>query len=72
MTLSETRVIRFRVPKKSGITQRDFRKDNGHSVKRIPPDTGIHEQMTMTNGYGKVCTTSSTLPTSVRPLLTTM
>ena len=36
----------------------------------IPPDTEIHEQMTMTNGYVKVCTTTSTLPTSVRPLWT--
>ena len=40
-------------------------------VNTIPPDTEIHEQMTMTNGYGKVCTTTSTLPTSVRPLWTT-
>ena len=39
-------------------------------VNTIPPDTEIHEQMTMTNGYVKVCTTTSTLPTSVRPLWT--
>ena len=39
-------------------------------VNTIPPDTEIHEQMTMTNGYEKVCTTTSTLPTSVRPLWT--
>ena len=45
-------------------------------VNTIPPDTEIHEQMTMingyvmTNGYGKLCTTTSTLPTSVRPLWT--
>ena len=37
----------------------------------IPPDTEIHEQTTMTNGYGKVCTTTSTPTTSVRPLWTT-
>ena len=35
-------------------------------VNTIPPDTEIHEQMTMTNGYGKVCTTTTT----VRPLWT--
>ena len=40
------------------------------SVNTIPPETEIHEQMTMTNGYEKVCTTTSTLPTSVRPLWT--
>ena len=39
------------------------------SVNTIPPDTEIHEQITMTNGYGKVCTTTSTLPTSVRPFV---
>ena len=39
-------------------------------VNTIPPDTEIHEQMTMTNGYEKVCTTTRTLPTSVRPLWT--
>ena len=39
-------------------------------VNTIPPDTEIHEQMMMTNGYVKVCTTTSTLPTSVRPLWT--
>ena len=37
-------------------------------VNTIPPDTEIHEQITMTNGYEKVCTTTSTLPTLVRPL----
>ena len=36
-------------------------------VNTIPPDTAIHEQMTMTNGYVKVCTTTSTPSTSVRP-----
>ena len=30
----------------------------------IPPETEIHEQMTMTNGYVKVCTTTSTLSTT--------
>ena len=40
-------------------------------VNTIPPDTEIHEQMTMTNGYVRVCTTTSTLPTSMRPLWTT-
>ena len=46
------------------------------SVNTIPPDTEIHEQMTMTNGYVmingyvRVCTTTSTLPTTVRPLWT--
>ena len=39
-------------------------------VNTIPPDTEIHEQITMTNGYGKVCTTTSTPSTSVRPLWT--
>ena len=39
-------------------------------VNTIPPDTEIHEQMTTTNGYEKVCTTTSTLPTTVRPLWT--
>ena len=28
-------------------------------VNAIPPDAEIHEQMTMTNGYGKVCHTSN-------------
>ena len=41
-----------------------------HSVNTIPPDTEIHEQMTMTNGYVKVCTTTSTPSTTVRPLWT--
>ena len=38
-------------------------------VKRILPDTAIHEQMATqkTNGYVKVCTTTSTPSTSVRP-----
>ena len=40
------------------------------TVNTIHPDTEIHEQMTMTNGYGKVCTTTSTPSTSVRPLWT--
>ena len=39
-------------------------------VNTIPPDTEIHEQMTMTNGYVKVCTTTSTPSTTVRPLWT--
>ena len=38
-------------------------------VNRIPPETEIHEQTTVTNGYEKVSTTRSTLPTTVRPLL---
>ena len=37
------------------------------SVNTILPDTEIHEQLTTINGYGKVCTTTSTLPASVRP-----
>ena len=37
-------------------------------VNTIPPEPELHEQMTMTNGYEKVCSTTSTLPTSVRPL----
>ena len=42
------------------------------NVNRIPPDTGIHEQMATqkTNGYVKVCTTTSTPSTTVRPLWT--
>ena len=40
-------------------------------VNTIPPDTEIHEQMIMTNGYVKVCTTTSTPSTTVRPLWTT-
>ena len=40
-------------------------------VNIIPPDTEIHEQMTTINGYDKECTTTSTLPTSVRPLWAT-
>ena len=39
-------------------------------VNTIPPDTEIHEQMTMKNGYVKVCTTTSTLSTSVSALWT--
>ena len=41
------------------------------AVNTIPPDTEIHEQTTTINGYGKVCTTTSTPSTSVRPLWTT-
>ena len=40
------------------------------SVKTIPPNTAIHEQMATINGYGKVCTTTSTPSTTVRPLWT--
>ena len=38
-------------------------------VKRIPPDTAIHEQMATqkTNGYVKVCITTSTPSTPLRP-----
>ena len=38
-------------------------------VNRIPPDTAIHEQLATqkTNGHVKVCTTTSTPSTSVRP-----
>ena len=32
-------------------------------VKRIPPDTAIHEQLATINGYVKVCTATSTLIT---------
>ena len=39
-------------------------------VNRIPPDTAIHEQMATINGYVKVCTTTSTPSTTVRPLWT--
>ena len=39
-------------------------------VNTIPPNTAIHEQMTTTNGYVKVCTTTSTPSTTVRPLWT--
>ena len=39
-------------------------------VNTIPLNTAIHEQMTTTNGYVKVCTTTSTPSTSVRPLWT--
>ena len=43
----------------------------GHEcVNTIPPDTEIHEQITMTSGCEKVCTTTSTPPTTVRPLCT--
>ena len=43
----------------TGRTTRETKiaKEN---VNTIPPDTEIHEQMTMTNGYVKVCTTTST------------
>ena len=34
-------------------------------VNTIPPEPEIHEQIYMTNGYGKVCTTISTFSTSV-------
>ena len=40
-------------------------------VDIIPPEPETHEQISMTNGYGKMCTTTSTFPTSVRPLWTT-
>ena len=40
-------------------------------VNTTPPDTEIHEQMTMTNGYVKVCTMKSTPSITVRPLWTT-
>ena len=43
----------------------------GETVNTINPHTAIHEQTTITNGYEKVCTTTSTLPTTVRPLWTT-
>ena len=43
---------------------------DGIRVNAMPPDTEIHEQMTMINGYVKVCTTTSTLSTTVRPLWT--
>ena len=38
-------------------------------VKRTPPDTAIHEQMATqkTNGYEKVCITTSTPSTPLRP-----
>ena len=48
-------------------------KNRESVVNTIPPDTEIHEQMTMTNGYVmingfvKVCTTTRTLSTTVRP-----
>ena len=35
------------------------------SVNTIPPDTEIHEQMTMTNGYVKVCTTTTIVDNNV-------
>ena len=38
-------------------------------VNTIPPDTEIHEQMTTINGYVKVCTTTSTPSTTVRPIV---
>ena len=49
-----------------------MRRKSSHrkNVNRVPPDTEIHEQMTVTNGYGKVCTTTSTPSTTVRPLWT--
>ena len=47
-----------------------FPRHNTESVNTTLPDTEIHEQMTMTNGYVKVCTTTSTLSTTVRPLWT--
>ena len=43
---------------------------SGFPVNTIPPDTEIHEQRTTVSGYGKVCTTTSTPSTSVRPLWT--
>ena len=51
----------------NGIAERAVRRVN---VNTIPGDTEIHEQMTMTNGYVKVCTTTSTFSTTVRPLWT--
>ena len=51
------------------LVERD--SSSAHTVNTILPDTEIHEQMTMTNGYGKVCTTTSTPSTTVRPLWTT-
>ena len=38
------------------------------NVNTKPPNTAIHEQMATINGYGKVCTTTSTSSTTVRPL----
>ena len=52
------------------IDDKRLQKELGSSVNTIPPDTAIHEQMTMTNGYVKVCTTTSTPSTTVRPLWT--
>ena len=40
------------------------------SVNTIPPNTAIHEQMATINGYVKVCSTTSTPSTTVRPLWT--
>ena len=40
------------------------------ALNTIPLDSEIHEQMTVTNGHEKVCTITSTLPTSMRPLWT--
>ena len=51
-------------------TVSDLCEDHSACVKTIPPNTAIQEQTTTINGYGKVCTTTSTLSTTVRPLWT--
>ena len=40
------------------------------NVNTIPPETEIYEQMTLINGYVRMCTTTSTFSTTVRPLWT--
>ena len=55
----------------NGIVESQRRDiDHAVTVNTIPPGTEIHEQMTMTNGYVEVCTTTSTPSTTVRPLWT--
>ena len=66
----ENSMLERRVKELSGEVERT-RMLHLVRVNTIPPDTEIHEQITMTNGYGKVCKTSSTLPTSVSALWTT-
>ena len=52
------------------MSKRPQKESGEESANTIPLDTEIHEQMTMTNGYVKVCTTTNTPSTTVRPLWT--
>ena len=60
------------VPTESEIISLDtgLRLD-GLLVNIIPPEPEFHEQIYMTNGYDKMCTTTSTFSPILRPLWTT-